>query len=322
MRTFRDLSGGISFALVAVVGAPAAVVALPSAAVARTAAVAPVMNLQARAYVDEVVLYWQQDFWNPGHTAVVRGLPGTLPPSSPTDGFGVAVGSGASTATVHGLEANTPYSFAVFAQDLAGEYAAPATITVSSLRVTLSSAAQVVLEQPVTLSGRVTDAITGAPAAGLRVHFFAVPLTTGELIPMPQTGTQSDGRYSIQLWPRESAQFVAVVEGDWQHLAGSAVSRTVKVLSQVVLKPLGRMQPLGALVWFKATVFPRSTKALALQQRIGKKWRTVAKVKPKRGVAQFKIKPTKRGKHFFRAKGGGVPGVAAGTSKTRTITIR
>ncbi|WP_019877465.1 carboxypeptidase regulatory-like domain-containing protein [Sporichthya polymorpha] len=323
MRTFRDLPGATALALAAVLTAPVAVVALPATAVARSAEVAPATNLQAEAFVDEVTLTWQ-DPAVPGLATVVRGKPGKVPPSSPTDGFALTVGSGSTTATAYGLESDTPYSFAVFARDLAGEYAAPATITVSSLTVSISAPAKVVRPNYATISGKVTDAITGAPVGFTPVHLFAVPTTTEDLIPIGTANTHPDGRYSFQLVPPEHALFVALAVGDAQHLSGGAVSSLMKVVASVALRTLNRMQPLGAYFSFQAKVDPVSTKVpVVLQQRVGKTWKTVQKAKPnRRGVVNFKIKPTKRGKVVFRAKRGAVPGAAAGTSKNATITVR
>jgi hypothetical protein len=59
-----------------------------------------------------------------------------------------------------------------------------------------------------------------------------------------------------------------------------------------------------------------------LQEKRGTKWKTLLKKKPnKKGLVQFKVTPTTKGKHVYRVIVAKSPGVGPGTSRQVTIKV-
>jgi 5-hydroxyisourate hydrolase-like protein (transthyretin family) len=323
MRAFR---GGTvtARALALVLLVPAAIVAGPSSAGAVVAdAPSPATELQATADFDEVKLSW-----NPGIGTVVtevRGKAGAAAPTGIDDGFPVGLDTSIlPTATASNLDPGQPYTFAVFACSAIRECAAPAVVTVGSLTVNASvSPGRIIYGDEVTISGTVVDTLTGVPAENVQIRLVGHRLTSEEGELLADDVSHEGGTFTFTVAPPEQAEFAVVARGDAAHLGGLGLTRTVGVSALAILEQATKKGKLGTTFVLIGAAGPIHTGLpLILQEKVGKKWKTVLKKKPNReGLAKLKVKPTTKGKHVYRLTKAKTPGVGPGTSKSVTITV-
>lgn len=330
MRTRSSGRGAVIRALVIALVAPTILVAVPPAAGAVVGEPPdPVTNLTASANVGEVKLTWTNPSTPDWTETVVRGAAGAVPPAGPEDGFAVPPSGElfpGPQATATDLGPNLAYSFAAFAKDAEGLYAAPAVVTVDAMVVTASVAPdRTTYGKEVTISGRVVDALSGTPQEYADVRVLAhQPGPSDEVFLVAEDFTRADGRFAIPVAPATALEFGVVAIGDTAHLGGFGVTRAVAVSSAVYLEPVTKRGKLGTRFVLFGGADPIATDVpLVLQEKVRKKkWKTVFRQRPNtKGITKFKITPKTRGKHVYRVTRAATPGVGSGTSRQVTITV-
>lgn len=329
MRTRRQGRCTAIRALVIALVAPAVVVAVPPSADAVVGQPPdPATNLTASANVGEVQLSWTNPTTPDWTETVVRGAAGAVPPASPDAGFAVRPADDlffGPTATATDLGPNLAYSFAAFAKDAEGLYAAPAVVTVNALVVTATVAPdRTIYGKEVTVSGRVVDALTGTAQEYTEVRVLAHrPGPSDDVVVVAEDFTRADGRFAIPVAPPTALEFGVVAIGDAAHLAGFAVTRPVAVSSAVYLEPVTKRGRLGTrFVLFGGADPIATTVPLVLQKKVRTKWKTVLQQRPNaKGITKFKVIPKTKGKHVYRVTKAATPGVGGGSSRQVTITV-
>lgn len=308
----------------AVVASTLTGVALPSTASAATADAPPApTNLQATANLDEVKLTWDQGVGT--IVTTVRGKAGAVAPSGPEDGFPVGLDASVlPSATASDLDPSQPYTFAVFDCSATNECSAPAVVTVGSTTVKSSvSPDRITYGREVQITGTVVDTLTGAPLDGALLRLIAHPIAAEDAFVIAEDSSAAGGRFTFPVSPPEQAEFAVVAMGDAAHLGGFGLTRTVSVAAAVLIEPVTKKGPLGTTFQFISGAVPTPPSVpLVLQEKVGKKWKTVLKKKPNRkGLATLRVKPTTKGKHVYRVMVGKSPGVGPGTSRQVAIKV-
>ncbi|MGQ0631432.1 MAG: hypothetical protein ACT4P1_10335 [Sporichthyaceae bacterium] len=282
----------------------------------------PVGTPAFTATLDELVLTWQNPASVDFTETVIRQAVGRVPPATITDGEQVYAGRD-STTTLTGLDPIT-YSYSLFARDVEGLVAEPATLTVAAARITLaSSRSSVVYGEAVKLSGTLTDAVTGEPLVFREVRILAYDPVTDEIFEAGLEQSGLDGKFSLKVTPDRTYEYVAIFPGDDKGIGGFSTPKTIPVKASVVLLPVKKKGKLGTAFVLVGAADPLSVSVPYVLERLVKgKWKSVEKRSPNReGITKFKVKPASKGKHTYRVRRGAVPGAKAGTSKPVTLTV-
>lgn len=279
----------------------------------------PASDLVAAADFNAVDLQWTDPGTIDWAETIVRMKVGTSPPANPTDGTEVYTGRD-QHARVKNLHPKTTYSFAAFARDTEGLVAAPATLTMPGVTVTMKPSPPIrQFGVPLTVFATVTNALTGQGVPSATVQAMAYNSRTGAVIPGPTGITGYDGRTAFQVRPPENYDWFLLVRGSNQTLGGSSTRTTIHIVSLLTIKASTSKLRAGKVLTIVGTAKPITTGELRLQEYVKNKWKTLVKTKPNgAGSATFKIKPAK-GKHLYRVHRANSPAVDGGPSTTKTV---
>ncbi len=190
---------------------------------------------------------------------VVRYAEGSTPPVSVTDGMpaGRSLSGGLN---LKRLLADTTYSFSVFAIDWSGNVSAPASVTVSTPHVVLTtfrtrtSAQRVTYGSPVTESARLIREDTGAFAANQLVQLFGHHKSEPDKL-LATARTDANGLVRFVRRPLAPAYYTMKYNGDGQLLSGRGYTY-VGVTYRVVAVLTPHIARLGQPATLSVTVLP------------------------------------------------------------------
>jgi predicted GH43/DUF377 family glycosyl hydrolase len=195
-----------------------------------------------------------------------------------------------------------------------------ATPLVQSLKMTYTTQAaafgltlvakplKVVYGKSVALKGVLTQGVT--PVSGQSVGLFAQPAGTTTFTQFSSATTDTVGAYAASVKPSKTTTYKA-------SYTGVAAEPTVKVGFRVTIS----VKRKGGKVLVRGKVAPsQKRKLVVIQIRIGKRWKTFAKVRTTKRSAFSVLKTLKRGKYKFRAKKAADAQHLAGLS--RTVSLR
>jgi hypothetical protein len=271
---------------------------------------------------DTVDLEWEDPTEIDFVETIVRGVEGTTPPASVTDGFEVYHGRG-EYALAEGLHPGASYAFSIFAKDAEGLIAAPATLSFHGVTVTMhSNKTRIPWGGDLVLSGKATDAATGAPIELGHIGVVAVA-PTGEVSPVVDVYTNSDGTYDYATAPEGNFDFYAVYITDGSRMGAVSTQARVYVTAQIVVETAKKQVPLGQVIKLIARAGPIDPNTpIVIEQYVKGTWRLVTKKRPNAdGVVVFKLKTTKKGKFKYRAYRPVAAGADSGTSKPVAVTV-
>lgn len=262
--------------------------------------------------------------WVPDYRdTVIRGAAGTVAPPTITSGFAVAP-DGEQTATVPNLQDGRPYSFSFFARDLEGKVSAPTKVTVSAMKIGLSvQPSRVTYGKPLTLSGKVRDAIDNSAFPYRDVFLLAHDPRTNEVFEIEQTTTDFEGAYSFRITPDRTYDYGVVSPGTDSVLVGVAASAVIPVSMAVFTEQSKKSIKLGKTFVVATAVGPDVPgRTVVLEQLVGGKWKKIKSGKLNReSVRTFTVRPGKRGTFTYRAHIAGQGTYAGGTSKTFRVKV-
>jgi predicted GH43/DUF377 family glycosyl hydrolase len=179
---------------------------------------------------------------------------------------------------------------------------APITLTVTATPVT------VVYGKSVTVSGRLAQGTLAL--SGQTVTLAAEPFGSSTFTPFATPTTDSNGAYPTIVHPTMQTVYEASA-------AGATTTPTVTVYVSQLLKLAVHRK--GGKVYFKGSLGPkRKGRVILIQKAVGKRWKTVARVKTSARSTFAKVLRLRRARHGyrFRATTRGYPGLLAGTSPT------
>jgi hypothetical protein len=227
--------------------------------------------------------------------------------SPPDVGSFLMEGPGGGTATVHGLTNGTSYTVTItaiaFSGQTASEPSLPAT-PAPPLPTSLSLAASRGIVAPgvrVWLTGTLRGP-GGSPLGGETVLVEHRRRGTTNWIRLTATTSRGDGQVGVQVAPTTHVHYRL------RHPAtpfyGASVSRLVVILagSRITSRLAPGRIVLGRTATLSGTAFPVARgKLLALQQKVGRSWRTVRRTRSGvRGRYVFTLRPARAGSTWWR----------------------
>ena len=283
----------------------------------------PAYGFETVTAVDGLRLTWVNPATPDWDHTVVRAAPGTVPPSSPTDGE--AVYSGRDSTVMLTPKPNTPYAFAVFAVDSEGLVAPAVTAVRRAVTVTLAASKSLVdAGGPVALGGKVTDAATKSGLSGVPVAVYAHRQGTEDLVYIGRVKSSATGAWTLTFRPAETYDYFAYVDGSRTYVGAPSSPVHVDARMLVTASAPKVTGKLGTTFAIEATVRPLATagQEVQLQRLAGSTWTAVAKAKLTGAKpTSFKVKPSAKGTYSYRVYKAGTSRLKPGTSKTVKITV-
>jgi hypothetical protein len=197
-----------------------------------------------------------------------------------------------------------------------------ATPLVNSLKVTyttqttpftltlVAAPLKIVYGKSVALSGVLSQ--SGSPISAQSVGLFAQPAGTTTFTQFSSATTDAAGAYAASVKPSKTTTYKASYTG-----VAAEPTVTVGVKFRVTLSVARK----GGKVLLRGKVAPsQRRKVVVIQIRVGKRWKTLAKVRTTKRSTFTTLKSLKRGKYKFRAKKAADAQHLAGMS--RVVSLR
>jgi hypothetical protein len=255
----------------------------------------------------------------------IRVREGAVAPANPQQGTLVFRGR-ASTRRITGLRHGTTYSFSVFAFDQAGNYSGPRSVRLDGTRSTLlRSAGRIISGSSVTVTGVLTNARTGLPAAGQPVEVWRRQRGSGTAgwRRIATVTSSASGAASLANRTPWNADYQLRYAGNATNMGTASPVVGVDVAPRVTAT-LSRTSSLrNQTTTVTGSVAPNlAGRRVILQRRVNGVWGNVASsTLSATSTYGFSVRPTTTGTYDYRVLVPAAPPYAAGVSPTRRLTV-
>jgi len=198
-----------------------------------------------------------------------------------------------------------------------GQSLAPA-----STDVTAAGVPNAVFGTPVPVTG--TLASRGAPLAGAPATVQFKPAGSKKWADVASATSAADGTVAFQVQPTGTGDWRVLAPGAPGRVDGASASFTTQILSAVTAVPIQTRVPRGGRLSVRVNAQPALPgQSLALQIKVGEKWKNVARGKAgKAGRDRMTAKaPTTRGLYVYRVVAVGTASILAGASAEFPVRV-